>query len=258
MYWNGKPSKLVDVCLERVNKLHPDFNIKVLNTSIEKVNGYDSLSVQAQSDWVRICAIEKYGGIWLDASCFLLKPVDEWIDMNKMRLQGFSVPFADDCLESWAFAAPQNDELVRVWKKQFKLAIEIGFDKFKQESLLNNHAIFDHMPYLTIHGCYVIASNVTNMEALMKKSVDGPYIYLDKTNWHTNEAIDYLLERDIDVPFIKFRGPERNYLENNTYKLFSFLLKYHVNEKYYYENYNIQMLAIFFVLIYLCLIFINT
>lgn len=230
MFWRGKRSKLVDVCSERVKKLHPDFKIEVLDAPIEKVRGYDLLSVQHQSDWVRICAIEKYGGIWLDAICFLIKPVTEWVDMTSGRLQGFSAPFSDECLENWAFAAPPNNELVRVWKQKFKSAIEIGFDKFKHdnESLLKNHVIFGHMPYLTMHGCYIIASKMTNMKALMKKSCDGPFEHLCRKGWDADTAVNYLINTDnITTPFIKFRGAEHAHLQGRPRQLFEFLLKYH-------------------------------
>ena len=243
MFWRGERSKLVDVCLERVKKLHPDFKIEVLNTSIEKVHGYDLLSVQHQSDWVRICAIEKYGGIWLDATCFLIKPVTQWVDMTNMRLQGFSAPFSDECLENWAFAAPPNNELVRVWKQKFKLAIETGFEKFKHDNkhLLNNHSILDHMPYLTMHGCYVIASNMKNMKALMKKSCDGPFQYLCKNGFETDKAINYLINTDsTPTPFIKFRGAEHDYLQQKHYKLFLFLLKY--DDDYKFNLYSFELL----------------
>jgi len=261
MFWKGKRSTLVDVCLERVKKLHPGFKIEVLDAPIEKVHGYDSLSVQHQSDWVRICAIEKYGGIWLDATCFLMKPVTEWVNMTNTRLQGFSAPFSDECLENWAFAAPQNNELVRVWKQEFKSAIEIGFDKFKHDNkhVLKNHPILDFMPYLTMHGCYVIASNMTNMKALMKKSCDGPFQYLCRKGFDIDKAVDFLINTDhITTPFIKFRGGEHAYLQGNPYILFSFLFKHHYEYNLY--SYSIFLLSVSllsFMIIYLyCSLFV--
>ena len=219
MFWKGERSWLVDVCVARVRKLHPGFEIEVLDAPLEEVGGYDSLSVQHQSDWVRICAIERYGGIWLDASCFLFKPVDDWVDMTSGRLQGFSAPFSDDCLENWAFAAPPNNELVRVWKLQLKLAIETGFKAFKkqQRCLLGDHAIYYRMPYLTMHGCYILASRMTNMRADMTKSCDGPFKHLCKTNWDTTRAIKYAIKNDPDpaVPFLKIRGRDRRHIQNH-------------------------------------------
>lgn len=38
-FWKGKRSTLIDVCLERVQKLHPGFKIEVLDAPIEKVHG---------------------------------------------------------------------------------------------------------------------------------------------------------------------------------------------------------------------------
>lgn len=250
MFWKGKRSILVNVCLERVKKLHPGFKIEVLDAPIEKVHGYDLLSVQHQSDWVRICAIEKYGGVWLDATCFLIKPVTEWVNMINTRLQGFSAPFSDECLENWAFAAPQNNELVRVWKQKFKSAIEIGFDKFKHDNkhLQKNHPILDHMPYLTMHGCYVFASKMTNMKALMKKSCDGPFQYLCRKGFDTDKAVKSLINTDhITTPFVKFRGAEHAYLQGSPYILFLFLFKHHYVS-------GIELLSIYSTLFFLFLL----
>ena len=251
MFWKGDKTTLVDVCLERIRMFHPDFNVIIFNDNIETVDGYNSLSVQHQSDWVRICAIEKYGGIWLDATVFLMKPVTEWVDMNKMQLQGFSAPFSDNCLENWAFAAPQNDQLVRAWKKEFKRAIEMVFDKFKEDQSvsLENHGILDRMPYLTMHGCYIIASKQTNMTATMEKSCDGPYKYLCRQGFESTKAINYLTREDIDVPLIKFRNDEKIVFSEIPYKEFLFISKYH-------KIYTYNMYYTYVIVIYTSIIFV--
>ena len=166
----------------------------------------------------------------------------------------FSAPFSDNCLESWAFAAPQNDQLVRAWKKEFKRAIEMGFDKFKEDAQsfsLKNHEILDHMPYLTIHGCYIIASKQTNMTAIMAKSCDGSFKYLCTQGFESTKAIDYLTREDIDVPLIKFRNDEKIVFSEIPYKEFLFISKYHKIDTYnmYYTYVIVIYTSIIFVLI---------
>jgi hypothetical protein len=75
---------------------------------------YMNLSVvpctdQALSDVVRINLLAKYGGIWVDATCFCNKPLDSWI-YNYMA-QGFFAferPGPDRMISSWFIASFKN------------------------------------------------------------------------------------------------------------------------------------------------------
>lgn len=227
LFWKGERTELVHICLKRIREFHPHFNITVFDSSIEEIDGYDSLIVQHQSDWVRLCAIEKYGGVWLDSTCFLLKPVDEWVDMSSMQVQGFSAPWCDETLENWAFAAPRNDRLISAWKKYFKMAVENGLENFKEDAkyLLKGRKVLDHIPYLTMHACYILAVEETNMKARLEKSCAGPFKYLCVTNFDPYQAVEYLVnEKNNDIPFIKFCNHQQNVLkEKNNNKFVRFV-----------------------------------
>ena len=213
--WRGPPPpEIVTLCIERMRALHPGWRVTALNgTDEEPCEGLERLSMQHQSDWARICAIERHGGVWLDATCICTQPVDRWVDMTSSQLQGFSAPFAADVLENWAFAAPAGNAFVRAWKEEFSRAIRMGFDAYKASlpPHVRDHALYGQLPYLTMHACYLVVSHLRDKGAAMTPSCDGPFRYLCETGFDTRRSVHLLATRPlVDAPpLIKLRGPER-------------------------------------------------
>ena len=203
--------EIVKFCIERVRAMHKTWSVHLLDTVEEYTDGLNNLSVQWRSDWVRICALQK-GGVWLDASCICTAPVDSWVDMAANNVQGFSAPFAADSLENWAFAAPPNNRLIVKWKEIFRDAIRVGFEIFKQDvpPYIRRHAIFDHMPYLTMHACYLMAAMETGERARLTPACDGPFQYLCQKNFNSARAVRALMQQQLPNPpaLIKLRGAE--------------------------------------------------
>ena len=93
-FWEGQPPDVVLRCFEsiRIHNTERPFIVvsratlpKFLDTSDfplshGKQGTPDSFSkVQYLADWVRLTLLEKYGGIWLDASVICTSSVDRWI-----------------------------------------------------------------------------------------------------------------------------------------------------------------------------------
>ena len=225
MFWKGKKTFVTEQCMKKIKEINPDFTVTVFDDTIEEHENLKDLSVQWLSDWVRICAIEKYGGVWLDATLIPVDPVKKWFDMKSDQLQGFSAPFADDCLENWAFAAPPKHPLVVAWKQEFKRAIATGFETYKNQlpDWLKKHVIYNWLPYLTMHACYLVVSNDLRKSATLKPSCDGPFAYLCKTNFNTRQSVTDLLTQNYTKenlpPFFKLRGLEAQELEHRIDKV---------------------------------------
>jgi len=214
-FWRGPAVVVADVCMRRVKNVHPGWHVEVLHDVDEHINGLDQLSVQLQSDWVRLCAVARTGGVWLDATCICVAPVTDWIDLTQAEVQGFSAPFADDVLESWAFAAPPDNALVRRWKEVFRSAIEVGVGTFKKQlpDWVKCHAIYDHLPYLTVHVCYMIAARDINIPAKMVPSCKGPFVLHCANEWSSHRVVKLLMHECGEntkqpPPLIKLRGAE--------------------------------------------------
>ena len=189
MFWNGPIPVIVKVCVQRIRALHPEWEVQVLSEPTEHID-LPALSVQHRSDWTRMCVMQ-HGGVWLDATCVCIQPVHAWVDFDADKVQGFSAPWSDDTLENWAFAAPANSALMARWKNIFAAAIRQGFPTFKDNvpDYIRQHNVYNHMPYLTMHACYLMAVHEVGEVALTTPSCNGPFKYLCDTHWNSRRAV---------------------------------------------------------------------
>lgn len=130
-----KTSVFLKFCHESFKKLNPGWQVMLLNqktvwqyiTKEDLPTGFDRLSIQHQSDAIRLAVIVKYGGVWLDASTLLLQPLSAIVgddpDIRSFyvnrglvgqpvinaRFQGYTRYTAEFHIENWFFAAPPQD-----------------------------------------------------------------------------------------------------------------------------------------------------
>jgi len=76
-------------CIESWQRFCPDYEIKEWNESNFDINlsaytkeAYESKMWAFVSDYVRLWALVNYGGIYLDADCELIKPIDVFLDLE--------------------------------------------------------------------------------------------------------------------------------------------------------------------------------
>nr|UNI73829.1 MAG: RNA-dependent RNA polymerase [brine shrimp endornavirus 2] len=90
MYWDGKPIEIVEISINSWEnegyKVHlvskKNFN-EWLHYNLSNV---DTLMSAQYSDWIRVALLNKYGGIWVDASTFCCGNINsEW---DKLRIDG--------------------------------------------------------------------------------------------------------------------------------------------------------------------------
>ena len=188
----------------------------------DPVQNFDELQIQAKTDWLRICLIERYGGVWLDSSIICNRGIEETIDVSEDRVVGFECPIGTGILENWAFGARPNHPLIQDWRDEFKYAIEMGFDAYKQASstVLNTNDIYDHMPYLTMHGAFVIVRERHPGSVAMIHSMDdhhGPFRFT-RDEWRRGSrplAVYKLFLWDFEYPpLLKLTGETRRYAED--------------------------------------------
>ena len=114
VFWEGNMNVFIRACFNNIKRMNPGFEVKLLTSESidQKPKNFDDLKVQHKSDWARIEAIAKTGGVWIDISSIVLKPFDSWIDFDSDTFHGFEVPFGCDVIENWAFAAPKGCPLI--------------------------------------------------------------------------------------------------------------------------------------------------
>ena len=228
MFWHdGHPPYTVRRMIDHVRKLNPTWKFRLLTskTKCAKPPGFDKLIIQHQSDWYRISFIEKYGGVYMDASCFHIHPIEYWVDVDDDRLQGFKWPFRSKVMENWAFAAPPKHPFVVEWKKECELSIVSGIKSYVHklpESIKKLDGFLRFGDYLRQHMAWkkVYQTDVPTWKSTirLKKStdVDGPYAVHVQHEWDTDDVIDAILKGEFDesIPFIKLTGHDREAMED--------------------------------------------
>lgn len=131
---NDRQPFIVQKCIESWIQRNPSWNVIVLDSS--KVHEYiniaispeklSTLTLAHQSDLVRLALLNKYGGIWADATTFCTKPLDEWIDSaTSSGFFAFRNPGKDRVMSNWFMAAQPEcpitlrlfEQLTDYWEK---------------------------------------------------------------------------------------------------------------------------------------------
>ena len=224
-WWEGKMDWMARGCRSQLQTVcaREGWQLCVSDDEIETVRNFDTLDVQHKADWVRLCLIAKFGGVWVDGTV-IVNTLSQFAGDGEYVL-GYGFPCDDACepvLENWCFAAPAAHPLILAWKAEFKRAIEMGFETFKdtEAKKLGDHFITKHLPYLTCHACYALVHD--DRLVRMASSQDGPYLYKARPGrqvgpfkidpW-SNLLVIRLALFSYDQPVVKITGWDRNVLQ---------------------------------------------
>jgi hypothetical protein len=83
----------------------------------------DFESIQKKANWIRLTLLEKYGGVWVDASSFAVSGLDTLMvgaDRDE-RLTVFSTRQNDAVATNWFIAAPMaGNPVVKAWRQKVR------------------------------------------------------------------------------------------------------------------------------------------
>mmetsp|Transcript_87932 Transcript_87932/g.188613 ORF Transcript_87932/g.188613 Transcript_87932/m.188613 type:complete len:544 (-) Transcript_87932:240-1871(-) len=197
-YWINMPGKndsdrtkdtipqFIDICTASWKKLNPGYKVHVLNdtTMWEFVNRselpkqFDQLMIQHKSDAIRLALLARHGGIWIDASTILVKPLEQILGSNPSDERTFfelngqptrhvnamdyekRVDWKYHHIENWFFASPPGDPLFVRTHQCVNKILETGHDTkllnstglFSKTQLENFYAL-DIWAWLSTHAC---------------------------------------------------------------------------------------------------------
>ena len=134
MYWEQGEENLKDEynkkCIRQWRKLNPTWNVRVLNydEAIKLIPDFkktDHLQVQLRSDYLRLALLEKYGGIWADASVYPRLKLDDWLEHefknNDIFMYKFDPIYRGKITSSWFIAVSnKNNSLIGKWKRKLE------------------------------------------------------------------------------------------------------------------------------------------
>ena len=160
-------------------------------------------SPQKLSDLIRLTILEKYGGIWLDASIVCYESLD-WVHEKNDKCILYSIPelSKSPLLESWFIACSPGNAYVKKWKEEF-----FNVDKFDSiDEYVNSSKVdltgINFKDYLLVYICArkIYLEDPNRVEVM--NATKGPYIY------HTKGGIKNIC--NIKKPnFFKFRKEDR-------------------------------------------------
>lgn len=132
IYWDPiKDSPLVNICIQQAQIIHSDYKVIIVNKdnlssylqNLPQIN--NDLSFANYSDIIRLALLEKYGGIWVDASVLITENLD-WILKNEHKTDviGFFADFITTnldfpILENWILATSKNNCFIKDWYHEY-------------------------------------------------------------------------------------------------------------------------------------------
>jgi hypothetical protein len=118
--------EIIKQCVNSWKYYNPDWNIILLdnnnlrnyinlNNHINNINK-KNINKTALSDIVRVLLLKKYGGLWVDATTFCNKPLDDWLpNYINEGFFAFNKPGPDRLLASWFIYSENNSYIINKW-----------------------------------------------------------------------------------------------------------------------------------------------
>lgn len=112
----------VKKCYESWVRHHPDWEVVFLDEN--DIAKYITLPGRQVAKYVvseilRINLLAKYGGVWVDATCYCMKPLDEWLpEYMDAGFFAFERPGPDRMLSSWFLASAKYNYITNAWQNR--------------------------------------------------------------------------------------------------------------------------------------------
>lgn len=114
--------KVIKKCVHSWKGKNPTWDIRLIDKSnldnyIDSIDvpkeKYEKLPIQKKANLIRLKLIVEYGGVWVDATLYCMKPLDNWL--HKHSPSGvflFSNPGRDRVISNWFIAGTQSNYLI--------------------------------------------------------------------------------------------------------------------------------------------------
>jgi mannosyltransferase OCH1-like enzyme len=211
-FWDGyEQPPIVKACIDSWKRMAPDYEIRILDkNSTKDIEKYAlaNESLQRYSDFVRLDRLSNYGGVWIDASVYLTKPLD-WIqngsDFVGYKSTSQQVDSSLPVIDSWFFACKQESGYVKDWYEEMK-KIKSVKDYLKSVTV----------DYSKIHGPEYLTIHVTSMQVRANKRYSEKFTLIDSETdagkFMYGEPIENFCSGKVDqnLRMVKFSQTVRN------------------------------------------------
>lgn len=203
--WERAP-RLVRACRRSWEILNPAWTIRALDrfSAQNFIDDPEARAVfnaldqppEACSDRIRIALLEKHGGVWVDATAYCLRPLDDWLfDVLASGFFGFDRPTSDRLISSWFLAAPPGHYITRRW-------LELTLDYWRERTSRHDYFWFHN---LFGDECRNNPGFRAMYDQIPKISADGPHYYVPQATklWAPATEKDVHLITQPTLPLLK-------------------------------------------------------
>ncbi|MEJ2322087.1 MAG: capsular polysaccharide synthesis protein, partial [Gammaproteobacteria bacterium] len=153
VFWDSGIENAPEICRYCVDSwriLNPDWQVITLdkdsaNEVVDRSGLPEGFQTAHYADVLRTRLLNKFGGVWIDATLLCREPLDDWLTMmfNQTGFFAFSNPGRDRLISNWFLAATAGSELISGWDD----AVDAYWKKRKSLSpaYFWHHYLFDHM-----------------------------------------------------------------------------------------------------------------
>lgn len=260
-FWHdAQVPEVVFRCIAGWRQLNPHYQVHLVTVDSmhawldEIPSNLADYEITKQADWLRLALLAQYGGVWIDASIIMTRPLDSWLPALFKQQQGSYVGFYLErynsdptypLIENWFIAACPGDPFIRDWLQLFRTEVidqgtEHYLNKLRQAGVLDRYRQqFSNPSYHTMH---VAAQQLLHRDdaeqrygLTLLRAEDMAFKLQHASAWRRRRLFWRLLMlRDRHLPpLIKLRGGERRklewYLQRHWYRRHSTVGRYLMN-----------------------------
>ena len=219
-FWHSDDlDPIVNIHIQNWKNKLPDWEIHLI--TMKNINEYIpesyyskfyNLIYQHFADHMRLYLLEKYGGVWIDGGIVILNPDF----LNKMRidciLNEYDIALFEystksskkhPYLENWFIMAPQNSNIIKLWKDNFDKCHFDGIDKCRQniiDSGIDIENTIKNNNYLMMHAIInklYLKNKINKKKIKIYEASDSMFKLQDKFNWDINKFTEYIISDNL-------------------------------------------------------------
>jgi hypothetical protein len=139
LYWDevNISSITVKLCVNLIKSLHKDYNIELISKS-SLLNYLPDFPIELLkkpsnfvSDMIRLMLLEQHGGVYLDATVLLSKPISWALELQQTDQSEVVLYYTDEntreekypMVETWFIAALPQSNFIKAWREEYQKCI---------------------------------------------------------------------------------------------------------------------------------------
>ena len=233
VYWDTPlVPVLVQATIARLRALNPDHELTLLDQNTVRdlvdtdiLDRPDMLPAH-KSDIVRLELLDRYGGIWIDATCIFSESLD-WVHVARQDhaadfigyyREEASTDLSSPILENWFLCAEPRNRFNAEWLIELRRIHSTGIAAYYAELSARSdfsqlHQKVKRPEYLVAYvASQVVARRLGDINMVLRRSESSAYFYQDAVRWNRERVAATLCRfqaPEIPMPVIKLTHSNR-------------------------------------------------